>query len=256
LFRIETSDGYALPARWYLPPNFDKNQKYPVIFTIYGGPGAATVRNSYSRGLSNYFLAQQGIIIISVDHRGSGHFGKKGMDAMHRNLGKWEMHDYIEAVKYLHKLPFVDKDRIGITGGSYGGYVTAMALTFGSEYFSCGIAGSSVIDWRLYDTIYTERYMDTPKENSDGYTNGSVLSYIKNYKGGLKITHGSMDDNVHMQNTIQFMDKILDTGKPVELMIYPGQRHGIRGKKRTSVYRSNLGFWQKHFFSKKENEWN
>lgn len=249
LFRITTSDGYSLPARWYLPANFDKSHQYPVIFTIYGGPGAATVRNSYSRGLGNHFLAQQGIIIISVDHRGSGHFGKRGMDAMYRNLGKWEMHDYIEAVKYLRKLPFIDKDRIGITGGSYGGYVTAMALTFGSEYFKYGIAASSVIDWKLYDTIYTERYMDTPEENPEGYQKASVLSYIEKYQGGLKITHGSMDDNVHMQNTIQFMDKILNTGKSIELMIYPGQRHGIRGKKRVSVYRSNLHFWQRHFFN-------
>jgi len=194
-----------------------------------------------------HFLAQEGIIVFAVDHRGSGHFGKKGMDLMHRNLGKWEMHDYIEAVKYLRTLPFVESRKIGITGGSYGGYVTAMALTYGSDYFQYGIAGASVIDWALYDSIYTERYMDTPKDNPEGYKKASVLNYIDKYKSGtLRITHGTMDDNVHMQNTIQFIDKVQDAGKFVELMLYPGERHGIR-KKREVHSRADLEFWLKNF---------
>jgi dipeptidyl-peptidase-4 len=197
-----------------------------------------------------HFLAQEGIIVFSVDHRGSGHFGKKGMDLMHRNLGKWEMHDYIEAVKYLRTLPFVDSQKIGITGGSYGGYVTAMALTYGSDYFLYGIAGASVIDWALYDSIYTERYMDTPNDNPEGYKKASVLNYIDKYKSGtLRITHGTMDDNVHMQNTIQFIDKVQDAGKFVELMLYPGERHGVR-KKREVHFRGDLDFWLKNFFNR------
>jgi len=121
-----------------LPPDFDKNKKYPVVFTIYGGPGSPVVGNyyTYRNSFRMHFLAQEGIIVFSVDHRGSGHFGKKGMDLMYRNLGKWEMHDAIEAVKYLRTLPFVDSQKIGITGGSYGGYVTAMALTYGLRIFS------------------------------------------------------------------------------------------------------------------------
>jgi dipeptidyl-peptidase-4 len=250
LFRVKTEDGYELPVVWLLPPDFDKNKKYPAIFNIYGGPGASTVRNAFVfRGrLNDHYLAQQGIIILSADHRGSGHFGKKGMDLMYRNLGKWEMADYIEIVKYLRTLPFVDSERIGITGGSYGGYVTALALTFGSDYFKFGIAGSSVIDWSLYDSVYTERYMDTPQDNAEGYRNSSVLNYIDKYKSGtLLITHGTMDDNVHMQNTIQFIDKVLEAGKLVELMLFPGERHGFR-RLRTSNYKIELDFWSRKFF--------
>jgi dipeptidyl-peptidase-4 len=254
LFTIKSTDGYNLPATWFLPPDFDRTKKYPVIFTIYGAPGASTVSNYFGyRGLGNYYLAQQGIIIFSVDHRGSGHFGKKGIDLMHRSLGKWEMVDYIEAVKYLRTLPFIDSKRIGITGGSYGGYVTALALTYGSEYFQYGIAGASVTDWRLYDTIYTERYMGTPQDNPEGYKHSSVLTHIKKLKDNrLLITHGNMDDNVHMQNTIQFIDKAQDAGKQVELMIFPGQRHGIRHPlKRITSAKMTLNFWKKNFFGEK-----
>lgn len=250
IFRVKTEDGYELPVVWLLPPDLDKTRKYPVIFNIYGGPGASVARNAFVfRGrLNDHFLAQQGIIVLSADHRGSGHFGKKGMDLMYRDLGKWEMADYIEVVKYLRTLPFVDSERIGITGGSYGGYVTALALTCGSDYFKFGIAGSSVIDWALYDSVYTERYMDTPQDNPDGYKKSSVLSYIDKYKDGtLLITHGTMDDNVHAQNTIQFIDKVLEAGKFVELMLFPGERHGFR-RLRTSNYKIELDFWLRKFF--------
>ncbi|MCP5108315.1 MAG: prolyl oligopeptidase family serine peptidase [bacterium] len=252
IFRIKTSDGYQLPASWLLPPGFDENKKYPVVFVIYGGPGAGSVRNSFAfRGYwGQHFLAQQGIIVLTVDHRGSGHFGKKGTDLMHRNFGKWEMNDYIEAVRYLRTLPFVDGQRIGITGGSYGGYVTALALTKGADYFQYGIAGSSVIDWALYDSVYTERFMDTPKDNPDGYKSANVLNYIDKYKSGsLLITHGTMDDNVHMQNTVQFIDKVLDAGKFVELMNYPGERHGFR-KKRAISNKISLDFWKRKLIGK------
>ena len=173
------------------------------------------------------------------------------MALMHRNLGKWEMHDYVQAVKYLRKQPFVDPERIGITGGSYGGYTTSLALTKESEYFRFGIASSSVIDWRLYDSVYTERYMDTPQENPQGYDDGSVLNYIEGYRGGLRITHGSADDNVHMQNTVQFIDAVLESGKTVELMIYPDEFHGWRRSKkyRESVL-SDTNFWLRNFFDR------
>lgn len=251
LFRIKTSDGFNLPAYWILPPDLDKTKKYPVIINIYGGPGAGSVRDAFSyRALSALYLAQQGVIVFSVDHRGSGHFGKKGMDLMHRNLGKWEMNDYTEAVKFLRSQPFVDPERIGVTGGSYGGYVTALALTCGSEYFKYGVAAFSVTDWALYDSVYTERYMDTPLENPDGYKNFSVLNFIDKYVDGtLLITHGTLDDNVHMQNTIQFIDKVLSAGKTVEFMLYPNERHGYGSKNQISAKQS-IDFWMRKFFGK------
>lgn len=249
LFRINTEDGWHLPAIWLLPQDLDKTKKYPVVLEIYGGPGAPSVINRYPR-LRWHFLAQQGIIVMSVDHRGSGHFGKKGTDLMYRNFGKWEMHDYIQAVKYLQSLPFVDSERIGITGGSYGAYITALALTYGADYFQYGIARSPGFDWKLYDTIYTERYMDTPKDNPDGYENASVFKYIDKYKGMIRVTHGTMDDNAHMQATFLFIDKMQEAGKTFELMLYPGERHSYRGKKRIASYKGALNFWMKHFFGK------
>ena len=246
LFTIPSGDGYDLPAVWTLPPDFDESKKYPVIFSIYGGPGAATVRNSFQR-LSRHYLAQHGIITLSVDHRGSGHFGKKGMALMHRNLGKWEMHDLMAAVEWLRRLQYIDPDRIGITGGSYGGYTSCMALTYGADYFTHGIAHFSVTDWKLYDTVYTERYMDTPAENPEGYEFGSVMTHADKYKGTMLITHGTMDDNVHMQNTIQFIEKLQTLNKDFELMLYPNDRHGIRPPKRDHLTRENVQFWFRHF---------
>ncbi|MFB0566344.1 MAG: S9 family peptidase [Candidatus Aminicenantaceae bacterium] len=249
LFSIPTEDGWHLPARWILPFDFDESKQYPVLFIIYGGPGASTVSNSFPR-LSSFYMAQEGIIVISVDHRGSGHFGKKGVSLMHRCLGKWEMHDFIEAVKWLYKKPFINKNKIGITGGSYGGYTTCMALSYGADYFTHGYARAPVTDWRLYDTVYTERYMDKPSENKEGYKFGSVMNHADKYKGVLFLAHGSMDDNVHMQNTIQLIDKLMNLGKKFEFMLYPNQRHGFREKKRGHSNRHYVDFWFNHFLGK------
>lgn len=249
LFTIPTEDGYALPAYWIRPPDFDPAKKYPVVFTIYGGPGAATVSNSYPP-LSALYLAQEGIIIMSVDHRASGHFGKKGVALMHRNLGKWEMRDLIAAVKWLREKPFVDTAKIGITGGSYGGYTTCLALTYGAEYFTHGVASASVTDWKLYDTVYTERYMDTPQENKEGYEFGSVMTHAGKLKGSLLLMHGDMDDNVHLQNTVQLIDALMDEGKIFEYMVFPNQRHGFGGKKRENASRRSVDFWFKHLLSR------
>ena len=249
LFTIPSGDGYELPAMWTLPPDFDKSSKYPVIFTIYGGPDAATVRNYFGR-LDKHFLAQQDFIVISVDHRGSGHFGKAGTALMHRNLGKWEMQDLITAVKWIKRKPFIDPDRIGIMGSSYGGYITCMALTYGADYFTHGIANSPVTDWTLYDTIYTERYMDTPTENPEGYEFGSVLTHAKELKGKLLITHGTTDDNVHIQNTMQLISKLENMYKDFDLMIYPGQRHSISPPKRHHFNQEIVRFWLRHFLGK------
>ena len=249
LFRIPI-EGFDLPAVWFLPPDFDENKKYPVLFRIYGGPNAGTVRNSFPYSMGNFYYAQEGIIVISVDHRASGHFGKKGVAYMHRSLGKWEIHDLTEAVKWLRKKPFIDSTKIGITGGSYGGYFTALALTLGADYFTHGVANYSVTDWRLYDNVYTERYMDTPEENPEGYDYGSVLTHADKFKGKLRLVHGTMDDNVHVQNTIQLVNKFIDLDKDFELMLYPGQRHGWGGLKRRHSTREANKFWFKNFLGR------
>ena len=249
LFRIPTEDGLALPAYWILPPDFEASRKYPVLFQVYGGPAAPTVSDTYPSAAQLY-LAQEGIIVMSVDHRGSGHFGKKGTALMHRSLGRWEMNDLIQAVKWLRTKPFVDAARIGITGSSYGGYATCLALTLGADYFTHGLAGSSVTDWKLYDSIYTERYMDAPAENKEGYEAGSVLAHAGKLKGVLLIEHGDLDDNVHLQNSVRLIDALIDEGKTFEFELYPNQRHGYGGKKREAANRRAVGFWLKHLLGR------
>lgn len=251
LFSFPTEDGFSLPMSWILPPDFDETKKYPVIISIYGGPDAGRVYNSFSPSLSGFWYAQNGIIYVGIDHRASGHYGKKGVSLMHRNLGKWEIIDYIEAVKWLENKPFIDANKIGITGGSYGGYITCMALTYGAEYFNYGIANYSVTDWHLYDNVYTERYMDTPGQNPEGYKFGSALTHAEKYIGKLLITHGTIDDNVHMQNTIQFIDRLQNLGKEFEMMLYPGERHGWGGPKREHLTRMTVNFWFENLLDKK-----
>lgn len=247
--RIPSTDGFQLPAVIIYPVNFDPAKKYPVVFTIYGGPDAGGVRNTFAGNTPGWF-AQNGIITINVDHRASGQFGKKGIDYMYRNLGKWEMVDYEEAVKWLRTKPFVDATRMGITGGSYGGYTTCMALTAGADYWTHGMALYSVTDWGLYDDIYTERFMDTPKQNPEGYKNGTAMNYADKLKGKLFIVHGEMDDNVHMQNSIQLISKLQDLGKDFQFMVYPDGRHGWGGPKATHVRDLQNKFWLKEFFGK------
>ncbi|HWC77358.1 MAG TPA: S9 family peptidase, partial [Blastocatellia bacterium] len=245
LFTIPSEDGqFNLPAYWILPPDFDPAKQYPVVFSIYGGPDAGTVHNTWPSLQAHYF-AQRGVITVSVDHRASGHFGKKGVSLMHRSLGKWEMVDLITAAKWLRGKPFVAKDKIGIFGGSYGGYVTMLALTYGAGHFNYGQAAASVTDWQLYDTVYTERLMDTPKENPEGYKNGSVMTWIDRYKGGLRITHGTIDDNVHMQNSMQVIDWLTSNNKPFELMMYPDSRHGLQMSQRAHMSREAHDFWMR-----------
>jgi len=249
LIRVKSDDGkFDLPVNMALPPNFDENTKYPVLFQIYGGPNAGGASDSW-RGYRNAY-AEQGIIVVGVAHRSSGLFGKEGLDYMHRSLGKWEMFDWISVVKWLEKQSYVDPDKTGITGGSYGGYITAFALTYGADYFEVGVAGSSVISWELYDNVYTERYMDTPQQNPEGYKFGSCVTHVPNFKGKLLITHGLMDDNVHQQNTVHFISAMQDEGKDFEMMMYPDNRHGIGGKKGQHARNNSQQFLLKHLLGK------
>lgn len=249
MITIPTDDGYQLPAVITYPTDFDEHKKYPVVMSIYGGPNSGTVTNTW-KGTANQWWANEGIIQIAVDHRASGQFGKEGVALMHRNLGKWEMKDYTTAARWLKAKPWVDHKKLLITGHSYGGYMTCMALTMGADDFDFGIAGAPVTSWELYDSHYTERFMDTPQENPEGYKNGSVLTYVKNYKGLLRIMHGDMDDNVHIQNTIQLVDKLQDANKHFELMIYPGGRHGWGGLKTPHDRAERYRFYYEHLLNK------
>ena len=167
---------------------------------------------------------------------------------MYRCLGKWEILDYADAVRWLREKPFIDSTRTGITGGSYGGYMTCLALTKGADYWTHGFAQYSVTDYRLYDNVYTERFMDTPQDNPDGYKDGSALTFAKNLKGKLYLTHGDMDDNVHMQNSIWLISKLQDEGKSFQFMLYPDNRHGVRGFKGSHEQSERNKFWLENFF--------
>jgi dipeptidyl-peptidase-4 len=248
IVRISTSDGlFELPAMITYPVKFDPSKKYPVIFTVYGGPDMGDVSNRWQGNKPDWY-AVNGIVTIDVDHRGSGEFGRRGLDYMYRSLGKWEISDYSDAVKWLRKQSWVDSTRMGITGGSYGGYVTCLALTRGADYWTHGIADYSVTDWRLYDNVYTEKYMDTPDDNPDGYRDGSVITWAGNLRGKLLIRHGDLDDNVHFQNVIWLVSALQDLNRPFEMMIYPGGRHGWGGPKRVFMTGEGNSFWLKNFF--------
>ena len=252
LVRVKSADGvFNLPMTITYPLNFDAAKRYPVLVSVYGGPNAGTVYDTWKpAGTETSWWANEGLIQVSMDNRSSGHFGKTGMNYIYRQLGKYEIEDFMQCARWLRQKSFVDTSRICITGGSFGGYMTCMALTYGASVFTHGIANSSVTDWKLYDTHYTERFMDTPEENPEGYRATAVLSYVENYKGLLRIIHGTMDDNVHMQNSIQLIDKLQDLGKHFEFMLYPGERHGIRQLKgihnRMEAYR----FYYKYLLNK------
>lgn len=248
-FTVPNPDGFDMPAYWILPENFDSSKKYPVVFQIYGGPDSKNVRSRYVNPQGHY-MTENGIIRFAVDHRGSGHLGKKGLNQIHRVLGKYDIGDYSVAVKWLIEQGFVDETKIGITGGSYGGYMAALALTKGSDYFTHGWAAYSVTDWRLYDNVYTERYMDTYEANKEGYDQGNVMLFAEKLKGKLWLIHGMMDDNVHMQNTIQLVDVLLDLDKDFDFMLYPGERHGWRGVKQKHSTRKQKEFWLEEFGTK------
>jgi dipeptidyl-peptidase-4 len=249
LVRVKTADGlFEVPMRIIWPANYDPTKKYPVWINIYGGPNAGTVADGWRINPLQQWWAKEGFIQVAMDHRGSGHFGKKGTDYLNRNLGHWEMQDWIECVKWL-RARGADSSRVIIQGFSYGGYISAYALGHAPNYFTHAIAGGSVTDWSLYDTHYTERFMGTPQDNAEGYKKGSVLTYVPNIRGKLLLYHGTMDDNVHLQNSIQLVKKLQENKKDFDFMVYPGGRHGWGGTQQLHsqnminqwVYRNVLG---------------
>ena len=251
LIRIKSADGlFELPALVTWPKNMDPNKKYPLLVSIYGGPNAGTVMDSWSSNPTKEAWAEEGLIQVAFDHRASGHFGKEGVNYMYRNLGYWEMQDYMTMAKWFIANGQADPTKIAITGFSYGGYMSCYALTYGSSVFTHAMAGGSVTAWELYDSHYTERFMDTPAENPEGYKSGNVMTHIKNFKGVLQLVHGTMDDNVHMQNSIQLLSALQDQGKPVEFMLYPGGRHGWGGAKGKHFTDLKNQFIYKHLLEK------
>ena len=228
-FTFKSADNkYDLDAILYKPAHFNENEKYPLILSVYGGPGAKMIYNRYNLNDGNQALAQLGFIVLSIDHRGVSGRGKNFQNLMYMNLGQIELEDHVAAVKHVSQRPYVDARRVGITGHSYGGYLTCIALLKAPDVFHVGVAGAPVTDWRNYDTIYTERFMRRPQDNPDGYEKGSCLTYAKDLKGRLSIHHGAVDDNVHPGNTIQLIYELLRKNKTFDLMIYPEQQHGIR----------------------------
>ena len=229
-FTINTKD--AELAAWMIKPNdFDENNKYPVYMFLYGGPGSQQVTNSF--GWTNYYwhqmLAQKGYIVVCVDNRGTGGKGAEFKKMTYKELGKYETIDQINAAKYLGNLNYVDKNRIGIQGWSYGGYMSSLCITKGAEIFSLAIAVAPVTNWRYYDNIYTERYMRTPQENAKGYDENSPINHVEKLKGNYLLIHGSADDNVHVQNTMEMVSALVKANKQFELFIYPDKNHGIYG---------------------------
>ena len=233
---ITTSENVELNAWKILPPNFDKEKQYPVLFTIYGGPGSQTVKNSWGSDLWEQMLAQKGIIVVSVDNRGTGARGEEFKKMTYMQLGKYETIDQIEAAKYLSSLDYIDANRIGIFGWSYGGYMSTLCMTKGSDYFSTGIAVAPVTNWRYYDNIYTERFMRTPQENANGYDDNSPINHVDKLKGNFLLIHGTADDNVHVQNSIDLVTALVAANKQFEMQLYPNSNHGIYTGKNTRMH--------------------
>lgn len=230
-FRTIAVNGNDLNMWVIKPTDFDASKTYPLFMFQYSGPGSQSVKNSWNNANDYwyYFLAQKGYIIACVDGRGTGFKGAEFKKVTQNELGKYEVEDQIQAAKQLGALNFIDEDRIGIWGWSYGGFMSSNALFKGNDVFKMAIAVAPVTSWRYYDTIYTERYMTTPQENPSGYDDNSPIFHVDKLKGNFLLIHGSADDNVHVQNTMQMVEALIQANKQFEWMIYPDKNHGIYG---------------------------
>jgi len=229
-FDFNTSEKIKLNGWIMKPVNFNDSIKYPVLMYVYGGPGSQTVTDSWDRNYMWYqLLCNKGYIIVSVDNRGTGGRGAEFKKCTYKELGKFETEDQIESAKYLSNLTYVDSNRIGIWGWSYGGYMSSLSILKGHKHFSTAIAVAPVTNWRFYDTVYTERYMQTPDENPNGYDLNSPIHHTDSLKGKYLLIHGSADDNVHVQNTYEMVDALVNSNKQFDLFIYPDKNHSIYG---------------------------
>ncbi|MDX1671753.1 MAG: S9 family peptidase, partial [Balneolaceae bacterium] len=223
----------TLNAYMLKPHDFDPSKKYPVLVYVYGGPGSQTVTNRFDSGqraMWHHYLTTQGYIIFSVDNRGTGARGRAFEKQVYKKLGQLEVTDQIDAARYLvENFEYVDSQRIGIWGWSYGGYMSSLVLAQGSDLFSTAVAVAPVSSWRFYDTIYTERFMQTPQMNPEGYKKGAPLTYAGQIKGNYLLVHGTADDNVHFQNAVEMVNALISNGVQFETMFYPDRNHGIYG---------------------------
>ena len=244
-FSFENREKQSLNAWMVKPPTFDANKKYPVFMYVYGGPGSQTVKNSYSGGNYWWFqmLAQQGYIVVSVDNRGTGARGEEFKKMTYQQLGKYETEDQIDGAKHLGSLPYVDADRIGIFGWSYGGYMSSLCILKGNDVFKAAIAVAPVTNWKWYDTIYTERFMRDDKENEAGYRDNSPVYFADQLKGSYLLVHGNGDDNVHFQNTAEMANALIAANKQFDTYFYPNRNHGIYGQNaRRHLYNKMTNF--------------
>ena len=267
LVHMTTPDGFTLPGMIVYPKDFDSAKKYPVHVDIYGGPDTPMVRDRWTTPAeANQWWSENGIIQIWVDPRAGGHNGREGLDMIYRQLTVNEVKDFIAWAEWLKAQPYVIGDKIGVEGFSFGGTMTSMLLMQAPDSFHYGVAGGGVYDWALYDTHYTERYMDTPQNNPDGYKISRALEYVDGYPATyapscpvaapavdpvmLKITHGTGDDNVHHQNTLLLIDALQKAGKKFDFMIYPDGMHGYRGYQGAHFQNANREFWLRYLLSK------
>ena len=236
---------------WILKPeDFNPDREYPVLFYVYGGPGSQEVLNSQARFFDYMWfrlLTSKGYIVACVDGRGTGMRGSDFKKCTYLNLGDKECFDQIEAAKYFGSLPYVDKNRIGIFGWSYGGYMSSLCITRGHEYFKTAIAVAPVTNWRTYDNVYTERFMRTPQENADGYDKNCPINFADKLEGNFLLIHGSADDNVHLQNTMKFTDALIKNNKQFLQFTYPDKNHSIYGGNvRYHLYQMMTSFIEKN----------
>ena len=234
---LKADDGTPLYGKLILPTDFDKTKKYPVIVYLYNGPHLQLVTNNFpaSGNLWYEYMAQRGYIVFTMDGRGSSNRGTQFEQAVFRNLGETEMKDQLKGVEYLKSLPFVNAEKMGIHGWSFGGFMTTSFMLKYPEVFKAGVAGGPVIDWTLYEIMYTERYMDTPKENPEGYAKANLLDKVQNLKGKLLMIHGAQDDVVVWQHSVKFLKSAVDKGVQLDYFVYPGHPHNVSGKDRVHL---------------------
>ncbi len=245
LVELQAEDGTPLQARIILPPDFDENKKYPVFLYVYGGPHAQLITDSWlsGAGLFMNYMAAKGYIVFTLDNRGSANRGRDFEQAIFRNCGSVEVDDQMVGVDYLKSLPYVDSTRLGVDGWSYGGFMTISLMLKHPGVFKVGCAGGPVIDWKYYEVMYGERYMDTPETNPEGFENSSLLNKVDSLQGHLLIIHGTSDPTVVWQNSLQFIKKCVDKNKLVDYFVYPGHEHNVRGKDRVHLYRKVIRYF-------------
>jgi dipeptidyl-peptidase 4 len=224
---LTSADGQTLYYRLFKPLHFDAAKRYPAIVDVYGGPGAQRVLNNWSGASFTQILTRAGYVVFQLDNRGSAFRGTAFQAPIHDRLSDAEVADQVQGARWLGSQSFVDPQRIGVWGWSYGGYMTLMLMVKAPDVFRAGVAGAPVTDWALYDTHYTERYLDRPQNNLEGYTSSSVLPFVKDLKGKLLVMHGMADDNVLFLNSTKLFRKLQDLGKPFDVMVYPGAKHGL-----------------------------